>query len=178
MGNLNEMANKDFAKYGSDEFGDAINYYDIQAYEIPPKLYRNPFPLILIIASTVIIILVILSIYVISKSQDFAGERQIRTIEERLDQLETDLNSLGQAIKKLESNNQTTVKPKEPPSEIQLPPPQKPKDLKPMVHQVQAGDSLYRISQHYGLSVEQLRDYNQLAPGATIFPGQELRLSP
>ena len=46
------------------------------------------------------------------------------------------------------------------------------------IHQVQAGDTLYRISRKYGLTVEQLRSYNELAPDAAIYPGQSLRLSP
>ncbi|CAB1057343.1 hypothetical protein D1BOALGB6SA_2082 [Olavius sp. associated proteobacterium Delta 1] len=45
-------------------------------------------------------------------------------------------------------------------------------------HQVQAGETLYRISRRYSLSLEQLRSYNDLAPNAAIYPGQKLRLSP
>lgn len=45
-------------------------------------------------------------------------------------------------------------------------------------HQVQAGETLYRISRRYGLSVEQLRTYNDLAANADIYPGQKLILSP
>jgi LysM repeat protein len=45
-------------------------------------------------------------------------------------------------------------------------------------HQVQAGDTLFRISRRYGLSIEQLRSYNNLAPNTAIYPGQKLILSP
>lgn len=45
-------------------------------------------------------------------------------------------------------------------------------------HQVQTGETLYRISLRYGLSVEQLRSYNNLAPNAAIYPGQKLKLNP
>jgi len=45
-------------------------------------------------------------------------------------------------------------------------------------HQVQPGETLYRISRRYGLSVEQLRRYNGLAPDSAIYPGQKLRLNP
>jgi LysM repeat protein len=43
-------------------------------------------------------------------------------------------------------------------------------------HQVQAGETLFRISRRYDLSVEQLRTYNDLAPNAAIYPGQKLKL--
>jgi len=43
-------------------------------------------------------------------------------------------------------------------------------------HQVRAGETLFRISRRYGLSVQQLRTYNDLAPNAAIYPGQKLKL--
>jgi LysM repeat protein len=45
-------------------------------------------------------------------------------------------------------------------------------------HQVQPGETLYRISRRYGLSVEQLRSYNDLSPNTAIYPGQKLMLTP
>jgi LysM repeat protein len=51
-------------------------------------------------------------------------------------------------------------------------------DVETKAHKVQAGDSLYRISLQYGLSIELLRDYNNLEPNATIYPGQEIKLTP
>lgn len=45
-------------------------------------------------------------------------------------------------------------------------------------HQVQPGETLYRISRRYGLSVDQLRSYNDLSPDTAIYPGQKLRLDP
>jgi LysM repeat protein len=45
-------------------------------------------------------------------------------------------------------------------------------------HQVQPGETLYRISRRYGLSIEQLRTYNDLAANAAIYPGQKLKLIP
>jgi len=45
-------------------------------------------------------------------------------------------------------------------------------------HQVQPGDTLYRISRRYDISVEQLRRYNDLTPNSTIYPGQQLKLNP
>lgn len=45
-------------------------------------------------------------------------------------------------------------------------------------YQVQAGDTLFRISRRYGLTVQQLQSYNSLAPDAAIYPGQKLKLRP
>ncbi len=44
----------------------------------------------------------------------------------------------------------------------------------PEYYVVQRGDSLFGIAQKHGLSIQQLRELNQLAPQATIFPGQRL----
>ena len=43
-----------------------------------------------------------------------------------------------------------------------------------LVHTVQQGDSLYGISQRYGLSVGSLRGFNPQIRGSSIFPGQSL----
>ena len=54
----------------------------------------------------------------------------------------------------------------------------KKKAVIPEFHQVKAGDTLFRISRRYGLTVEQLRSYNNLAQDAAIYPGQKLKLKP
>jgi LysM repeat protein len=46
------------------------------------------------------------------------------------------------------------------------------------IHTVEKGDTLYRISRRYNLSVDQLRQYNQLDSKAAIYPGQKLKVSP
>jgi LysM repeat protein len=46
------------------------------------------------------------------------------------------------------------------------------------IHTVQKGETLYRISRQYNLSVEQLRQYNKLDANASIYPGQKLNVSP
>lgn len=45
-------------------------------------------------------------------------------------------------------------------------------------HQVLAGETLYRISLKYGLTVEELRRINKIAPEAVIYVGQSLIVSP
>lgn len=46
------------------------------------------------------------------------------------------------------------------------------------IHVVQSGDTLYGLSRRYGLTVNQLRSYNNLAANAAIYPGQKLKLGP
>jgi LysM repeat protein len=41
-------------------------------------------------------------------------------------------------------------------------------------YEVRPGDTLYRISQKYGISVDELRRLNGLAPDHVIHPGQKL----
>ncbi len=44
-------------------------------------------------------------------------------------------------------------------------------------HIVQKGENLYRISQQYGVSVSQIRDWNGIPAANAIFPCQKLRVS-
>lgn len=43
-------------------------------------------------------------------------------------------------------------------------------------HTVSAGETLYSISRRYDLSVDELRQANQLDEDATIYPGQQLKI--
>ena len=45
-------------------------------------------------------------------------------------------------------------------------------------HTVEKGETLFRISQRYNVSVEQLREWNDLEKDEYIHPGQELRVAP
>ena len=45
------------------------------------------------------------------------------------------------------------------------------------IHTVKQGETLYRISRRYNLSVDQLRQYNQLDSKSAIYPGQKLKVS-
>ena len=107
-------------------------------------------------------------------------------IDKRLDRLEADFtllttefaSKLDRAIKEMERDKHTTAKQKIPSAKTPSPPQKEQKDVEPKVHKVHAGESLSRISRYYGLSIEQLRDFNNLEPNATIYPGQELKLTP
>lgn len=47
-----------------------------------------------------------------------------------------------------------------------------------MVHTVKSGESLERLTQRYGISVQTIQWANDLEPGAPIHPGQELMILP
>jgi uncharacterized protein (TIGR00159 family) len=50
------------------------------------------------------------------------------------------------------------------------------KKTKTRFHRVRTGECLYTIARRYGLTVKQLRQFNNLTPGAIIYPGQKLHL--
>jgi LysM repeat protein len=117
-------------------------------------------------------------------SQNAGSGNQLILLTERLDQLEANLtariNSMANQLNTaaLKPAPQTTTKAETPSKaktgktvgEVK-------KETPPKTHIVKKGDTLYRISRRYNLSVEQLRQYNQLGKKASIYPGQELKVS-
>jgi LysM repeat protein len=77
-----------------------------------------------------------------------------------------------EGIKSTDASKQKTK------TEAPKPAKQKQKEIKSTVHKVQAGETLYRISRRYGLTIDQLLKYNKLTPETKIHPGQELKLAP
>ncbi|GGC02680.1 lytic transglycosylase [Marinobacterium zhoushanense] len=49
---------------------------------------------------------------------------------------------------------------------------------KPQVHRVSSGDNLWKIAQRYGVSTEQLADWNSISDVRSLRPGQDLILYP
>jgi LysM repeat protein len=104
------------------------------------------------------------------------SQKQFDLLTERHNRLDSTVSAkMDLVIKALENQKQMPVPKKGLGKET--PQPVK-KETKPKVHKVQTGETLYRISQRYGLTVEQLRDYNQLGVNPKIYPGQELKLTP
>ena len=138
------------------------------------------------IATALFLIFIILLTVLIYKSRNSADKKQVATIEKRLDRLEAEFTSLktyiasklDQAIKEMERDRRPPTK--EHASPVKTPPPvqDEQKNVNPKVHKVLPGESLARISRYYGLSVKQLRDYNNLGSNSIIYPGQELKLTP
>ena len=60
----------------------------------------------------------------------------------------------------------------------QLKPPVEPEPMPPEhdIYTVRPGDSWWRISHLYGLTVDELRDLNSAAVGHVMYPGQRLRV--
>jgi LysM repeat protein len=111
-----------------------------------------------------------------------AGEPagQLEQLTERFNNLEAGVNSkidnLSNELKSLKQPETVPTKTTKP--EAVQPVETAKKELKVKVHKVRAGETLYRISRQYGLTVEQLRTYNHLKPDAVIYVGQELKLGP
>jgi LysM repeat protein len=107
------------------------------------------------------------------------SEKQFALLTERLDRLESDVNSkMDQILKALKNREQTPAQQPAPKAKKPQPPKKEAKAAQPKIHKVQAGETLYRISQSYGIKVDQLRNYNNLGPNTKIYPGQEIKLTP
>jgi LysM repeat protein len=97
---------------------------------------------------------------------------------ERLDQLEANMTArINSMANQLQSASAKPVGEATAETEAAAPAPAIKEEAKAKIHTVKPGETLYRISRRYDLSVEQLRQYNQLDQKASIYPGQKLRLS-
>lgn len=117
-------------------------------------------------------------------------EKEFAAISERVTQLE------GTLSKKIEQLSKDMVKPPPKPTEPSAAKPEsavpKPdaapqkssvpakveKDVKPRVHAVQKGETIYGISRKYGIPADQLMKLNKIGPNDPIQPGQQLVLGP
>ena len=104
---------------------------------------------------------------------------------ERLDQLEANMTArINNMANQLNTNAAKPVAaaaapaPAKPVAEAAAPAPALKKEAKAKIHTVKQGETLYRISRRYNLSVEQLRQYNKLDSKASIYPGQKLNVTP
>ncbi len=107
------------------------------------------------------------------------SEKELGLIMERIDRFEgTVTTQIDQIIKELGVLHQKTGS--SPPPKVQAPKPvaKTGTEKKAKFHEVSAGETLYSISRRYGLSVDQLRTYNNIGKDAAIRPGQKLKLSP
>ncbi|MHC4687130.1 MAG: LysM peptidoglycan-binding domain-containing protein [Planctomycetota bacterium] len=98
---------------------------------------------------------------------------------DRFDQFETStalrMDVLAKELVALQTEK-SDIKPVAP----QVPESQRKKEEKTgtKYHIVRAGETLYSISRGYGLSVDELRKFNDLKNDTTIFPGQKLVVDP
>jgi len=104
---------------------------------------------------------------------------QLILLTERLDQLEANMTA---RIANMANQIQSAPPPSAPAATAEAKTPAAPiadkKETKTKIHTVQKGETLYRISRQYNLSVDQLRRYNKMESNAAIYPGQKLNVSP
>ena len=186
MSAIDKTSDKDFTMHDSNPEESEFDDFENLSHQIADEFNSRFIPWRLIIAAVGFLILIILLIMVISRSQDLAEKKQILAMEERIEQLETAFTSkLDQITKELNrleqilaSKQAPSAKASSPPEEATSLPEKENNDIKPKIHKVQAGDSLYQISRDYGLTVDELCSYNKMEPNANIYPGQELKLTP
>jgi LysM repeat protein len=112
-------------------------------------------------------------------SQTGGSGNELILLTERLDQLEANMTArMNNMVKELNTGPSKTAS--QAVQEVQTPKqlPAEKKEAKVQMHTVKQGDTLYRISRRYNLSVDQLREYNKLGVKATIYPGQQLQVTP
>ena len=112
-------------------------------------------------------------------SQTGGSGNQLILLTERLDQLEANMTArMNNMVKELNAPPPKTasqaVQKAETPKQL----PAEKKETKAKMHTVKQGETLYRISRSYNLSVDQLREYNKLGAKAAIYPGQQLQVTP
>ena len=170
----------------NDTEKDQIESYENIRYETAIEELRKKQSRVLKIAAVAFSILAIILIGMIFKNQQLAGKNQVLAIEKRLDRLDTEYTSLkifiasklDQAIKEMERDRNTTTTQNSSAADTPAPEEAEIEDIKPKVHKVLPGESLSRISRYHGLTVQQLRAYNNLGPDSIIHPGEELKLTP
>lgn len=166
-----------------------------------PKKRREPIVLVIL----GLLVLAVLLVVLIGRTGDLSRETPYKDMESRIQRMEQKLvkfEVLDHRISQLEQKTgeynlllmdrmdrmeKTLAVPKEQKAEekkIASPrreePPQKQAEPARQVtdHQVLEGETLYRISRTYGLSVDELLKMNNLPPGSTIRKGQRLRVGP
>jgi hypothetical protein len=96
-------------------------------------------------------------------------DRSLRTLKEDFNRLTVTYENLQQKKSAPEPSKLESSQP------VQKEAPPQPK---PAYHVVSRGETLYRISKKYGISVDELRRINNMDPSSIIHPGQELLVSP
>ena len=185
------MTDKDFVwrdnySRNNDKQEDNLESYENIKYEAAIEELQKKYARIVKIAAAVFLIFITLLTVLFFKSRYLADYNQIATIEKRLDQLDADFTSLktyiasklDQAIKEMERDRRIITRQNAPSAKTAPAGPTEQEALKPKVHKVLPGESLARIGRYYGLTVKQLRLYNNLESDSIIHPGEELKLTP
>jgi LysM repeat protein len=177
------------------------DYYDDHS-DIFSKKYLTP----LTIGGAGLVLIVILLVVFLSGPQNAVDNRQLQSLEAKIEQLEiklTSFDAIDQALERLDKqeqnlnliserfdrfNSTVTTQIDQIIKELsvlyqkssQAPQPAKTvqKETKAKFHQVRSKETLWGISRRYGLTLDQLANYNNMDPNATLQPGQKLKLTP
>jgi LysM repeat protein len=113
--------------------------------------------------------------------QKMAGlETQLAELQGKISSLAPDpalirrVDGLAQKIEALDKQKQPTAESKANPSPSSI----MPVSIEKQYHTVQNGETLYRISKKYGISLEELRKLNHLSADQPLRAGQEILVSP
>jgi LysM repeat protein len=111
-------------------------------------------------------------------SQAGGPGNQLILLTERLDQLEANMTArINNMANQLNATPPKPVTEATPKTKGVTAAPGPKKETKAKIHTVKQGETLYRISRRYNLSLEQLRQYNKLDSKASIYPGQKLKVT-
>lgn len=157
------------------------------AYETAIEELRRKHAKFVKIATAAFIVLAVILAILIFRSLNSVDENQVAATEKKLDRLEREFTSLKvyiaskleEAIKEMERERQALLtQDSSPEANTPSSEQEEQNEAKPKVHKVLPGESLARISRYHGLTIQQLREYNNLDPDSVIHPGDELKLTP
>jgi LysM repeat protein len=213
MSHSDEKPDQDFVMSDATQTEETADSNEYDGGDATSWYVRKPSMLPAIFSGVGFLVLIILAIAILSRTQDLAENEQLKALEsrieqlerslaggtdtdpqgpglsnsekqfalltERLDRVEANVNSkIDQMMAALNNRKQTAAQQAAPAAKTPPPPQKEKKTIKPKTHKVQAGETLYRIGQRYGLTVTQLREYNKLGANEKIYPGQEIKLAP
>ncbi len=136
-----------------------------------------------------ILLLQFLGIFIVSiafyEYIKYNTNESLTSINYKLEQLGNKLDPLKDQLKEVENSLKAINQPPRqvPPASIEIMTPSSPTPKKlpqhsEQYHKVDRGETLYRISKRYGISVDQIRLLNNLKQDQAIQPGQRLLVAP
>jgi LysM repeat protein len=169
-----------------DNEEDKMERFENTEYQAAIEALQKKHSRLVKITAAMASIIVILMAVLIFRGRNLADKNQVAAIEDNFDRLEGEFTSLkvyiasklDQAIKEMERDRRPPVTQDSTPAKTEPTVEKDQKKASPKVHKVLPGESLARIGRYYGLTVSQLRLYNDLDTDSIIHPGQELRLTP
>ncbi len=115
---------------------------------------------------------------VLQAVENLEREDRLEPVLKRLDELSRDVSQIKKSLSS--RGEQRSAQQKSTSQQSSAPPPKEKqaKQSKPVVHEVQQGENLFRIGLKYDVSAKQLRQWNNLGPKEPIYPGQKLKIFP